>query len=1066
MHVAADSRRADLLLAIAQAFAPELRLALLPAWDCLPYDLASPSRSTMGQRAGVLRWLTDAAAPPDILFATPAALIQRVPPRETWGDAHVEFRVGDPIDTEAISSALQRIGYVVDELADAPGEFAIRGRVIDLFPAAAPRPCRIEHDEDRIIAIRSYDPATQRSVAETDLLIVDAASEIVPCEVDERSSIAGREHHLSQYYPKLECVFDYVPHAGFVVETQAETGLLRVLAQINDAFVSRSERRPGIAFRRPPAPPEKLYLSRAEWDSAISRNLIATAEANGQGAGVPRFAGERNPQRAFAARLKERVAAGDKIALAAAAERDLRTLRRIAERTLGERPQQIADWRSLGDVKRGSVTTLAAPLDAGFVVNEQHITAIAISDVSGSRAGRSGEQSAALTTLARGELGLGNVVVHIDHGVAALEGLEQINGGDENAGEALRLRFADEAKLLVPVENIGKIWHYGSDADAVTLDRLDGEAWPKRRDKVVEELAADAARMVEIAAERNNSRAPKLKPASLEYERFGERFPYALTADQEAAIEATLADLGSGRAMDRLVCGDVGFGKTEVALRAAAAAIFSGKQVAVIAPTTLLVRQHVETFRRRFSGFGVDVAHLSRLIAGAEARKVKQGLAGGEIKLVIGTHALAGKGIRFADLGLLIIDEEQKFGAKQKATLRASAKGAHVLTLTATPIPRTLQSALVGLQDLSVIATPPYLRQPTRTIVAPFENELVQDALLRERARGGQSLCVCPRIEDIEPVRARLADIVPDLTILVAHGKLPAGEMDDVIIDFADGGGDILLATNIVESGLDLPNANTICVWRPDRFGLAQLHQLRGRVGRGRRRGTAYLLTNPDDKLSAATQKRLRTLEVLDRVGAGFAISARDLDLRGAGDLLGEVQAGHVKLIGLRFYQHLLERALKKARSESVDEDWSPELRLGATGAFPADYVPEEEVRLNLYARLAELTSEEEIADFREEIADRFGPPPLSVGRLFELALLKCRCRGLGIWRLDCGPQAIAATFRPDPEVRKRLAAQGEQGLEWRAERLIYPHGSEDADERLSLATDFLDRLEQAGPSG
>src|SRR4051794_2332163 len=1060
VHICTDSRRADLLLEIAQAFAPDLRIALLPAWDCLPYDLASPSRAAMGQRAGVLRWLTDKAALPDIVFATPAALIERVPPRDTWGAAHVEFRVGDSIDAEAISSALRRIGYIVDELADAPGEFAIRGRVLDLFPAAAPRPCRIEYEDGRVTAIRSYDPGTQRSVAETDLLIVDPASEIVPCPVDDDSSIAGREHHLSQYYPKLDSVFDYTANAGLVVETQTEARLSGLFAQIADAFASRSERGPGITSRRPPAPPQKLYLSRTEWDRAISRNLIAIAEQHGQGEAVPRFARERNPQRALADYLKDRAAAGGKIVLTAVGERDTRMLSRAAERALGKRPNKIANWQSIAAEKRGSVLALAAPLDAGFVVDKQHITAIAASDVGGSRTGRSAEQSAALTTLGRAEFHLGDIVVHIEHGMAALEGLEQIDASEENSGEAIRLRFADGAKLLVATDNIGKIWHYGSDVDAVTLDRLDGEAWLKRRAKIVHEVAADAARMVEIAAARDNTRAPKLKPPSREYAHFVERFPHALTADQEAAVESTLADLASGRAMHRLICGDVGFGKTEVALRAAAAAIFSGTQVAIIAPTTVLVRQHVETFRRRFAGFGIEVAHLSRLVKGADARTVKEGLASGEIMLVIGTHALAAKGVRFADLALLIIDEEQKFGAKQKATLRASAKGAHVLTLTATPIPRTLQSALVGLQDLSVIATPPFLRQPTRTTIAAFDNSVVRHALLRERARGGQSLFVCPRIEDIEPMRGRLAAILPDLMIAVAHGKLPASEMDEIIVDFADGGGDVLLATNIIESGLDLSNANTICIWRPDRFGLAQLHQLRGRVGRGRRRGTAYLLTDPEDKIAPATQKRLRTLETLDRLGAGFAISARDLDLRGAGDLLGEEQAGHVKLIGLRLYQHLLERALKTARGEQVEQDWSPDLRLGLTGMFPADYVPEEDVRLNLYARLAELASEAEIGGFREEIADRFGPLPLSVVRLFELALLKCRCRALGIWRLDAGPQAIAATFRPNADVKKRLAAETDERLEWRGERLIYANGSEDADERLALATRVLDRLE------
>jgi transcription-repair coupling factor (superfamily II helicase) len=1058
VHIAVDSRRADLLFGIAQAFAPDLRMALLPAWDCLPYDLTSPSRAAMGQRAGVLRWLTDKQALPDLLFATPAVLVQRVPPAATWADAHLEYRVGDRIDVDEISSALQRLGYVADELADAPGEFAIRGRVVDLFPAAAPRPCRIEFDEGTITAIRSYDAATQRSLVETDLLIVDAASEIIPCPANEETAIAGREHHLSQYYPKLETVFDYIPDAGFVAEAQAQTRVAALFAQIAEAFASRSERPPGGKGHRTPAPPEKLYLDRAEWDHAISRKLIATTHALDE-AGVPRFARERNPQRALSAYLEERGAAGESIVLAAAAEDDARRLARVAVRALGGRPKHVEDWASVKAAKRGSVLALTAPLEAGFVVPSRQITVIAAPDLVGSRAGRSAEQSVALLTLGRADLNIGDAVVHLDHGMAALEGLEQINTG-EDASEAIRLRYADDAKLLVPVDDIGKIWRYGSDAAAIALDRLDGEAWAKRRAKVEAEIAASAARMVEIAAERGRTAAPKLIPPTRDYERFAERFPYLLTADQEAAVDATLADLASGRRMDRLVCGDVGYGKTEVALRAAAAAIFSGKQVAIIAPTTVLVRQHLQTFRRRFAGFDVEVAHLSRLVKGAEARKAKEGLASGDIRLVIGTHALAAKGVRFADLGLLVIDEEQKFGAKQKAALRNSAGRAHVLTLTATPIPRTLQSALVGLQDLSVIATPPVLRQPTRSVVAPFEAALVRDALMRERARGGQSLFVCPRIEDIGPMRMRLRAIVPDFTIVVAHGKMPAAEMDDVIVDFADGEGHVLLATNIIESGLDLPNANTICVWRPDRFGLAQLHQLRGRVGRGRRRGTAYLLTDPDEKLSPATDKRLRTLEKLDHLGAGFAISARDLDLRGAGDLLGDEQAGHVKLIGLTLYQHLLERALKAARGEAVEEDWSPDLRLGASGAFPADYVPEGEVRLNLYARLSEVANEDEIGDFEDEIADRFGPLPRSVTRLFQLARLKCHCRALKIARLDGGPQAIAASFRADAQITDAPASLSGHELEWRGERLVYLRGSEAADERLSLAADFLARID------
>jgi transcription-repair coupling factor (superfamily II helicase) len=506
--------------------------------------------------------------------------------------------------------------------------------------------------------------------------------------------------------------------------------------------------------------------------------------------------------------------------------------------------------------------------------------------------------------------------------------------------------------------------------------------------------------------------------------------------------------------MNRLVCGDVGFGKTEVALRAVAAAALAGKQVAVVAPTTVLVRQHVQTFRRRFARLGLEVAHLSRLVKPAEAKRVKEGLASGETRIVIGTHALAGKGVAFKELGLLVIDEEQRFGAKQKDKLRALGNDVHVLTMTATPIPRTLEWAMLGLQDVSVIATPPVRRQPIRTFLTPFDPVTVRAALLRERQRGGQSFVVCPRIEDIEPMAARLTELVPELKVVTAHGKLPADEMDAVMVSFADGEGDVLLATNIIESGLDVPRANTMLIWRADRFGLAQLHQLRGRVGRGRARGTAYLLTDPGAKIAKATEQRLRTLEAMDRLGAGFAISGRDLDLRGAGDLLGEEQAGHMKLIGLGLYQHMLRRALATARGEEPEEDWSPAIRLGLDAAIPEEYIPEPELRINLHARLARLSEEDQPDTLAEEIADRFGPLPEPVANLVALAHFRRNARRLGIAKLDAGPEAVAATFREGEALKAvaRIQDAGKDGLEWRGDRLIWSRPSGSAEERRDLA--------------
>ncbi|MDQ4137112.1 MAG: DEAD/DEAH box helicase, partial [Pseudomonadota bacterium] len=440
----------------------------------------------------------------------------------------------------------------------------------------------------------------------------------------------------------------------------------------------------------------------------------------------------------------------------------------------------------------------------------------------------------------------------------------------------------------------------------------------------------------------------------------------------------------------------------------------------------------------------------------------RKGLADGSIRVVIGTHALAGKTVRFKDLGLVVIDEEQRFGLAHKRALRDLARDVHVLTLTATPIPRTLQAAMLGLQDLSVIATPPAQRRPIRTVVAPFDEATVRQALVRERRRGGQSFVVCPRVEDIEPMAKRLAALVPELEVLVAHGKMPAGEIDDVMVRFADGVGDVLLATNIIESGLDVPRANTMLVWRADRFGLAQLHQLRGRVGRGRVRGICYLLTDPEATIAAATRKRLETLESLDRLGAGFAVSARDLDARGAGDLFGEDQAGHVKLIGMGLYRHLLERALKVARGEPPPEEWSPEFNIGLAGRIPDDYVPEAEVRISLYARLANLADENELDALSDEIEDRFGPQPAPVRELFVLTRLKHLCRRLGVSRVDAGPQAIALTFRSDatadPGIQRLIEASGGR-LDWRGERLVYARETGTAKEREVVTIKLIEKV-------
>ena len=954
------ARRSDNLSEIAdvlQALGPERMVAIYPEWDCLPFDRVSPSRGVMGVRAGVLRWLTDKDNLPDLVLTTAAALLQRVPPPITWASTRFEFRIGDSLDLEAVSVQLKRLGYVFDDRVDEPGEVAIRGRTIDVFPAAASLPCRIEHDEARVTAIRSYDPVSQRSLVDAEVLVIDPANEIIlePGSDESLKPFTGQEHQLSRYYTSLSTVLDYVPDARLVVEAGAEDHVADFLEQI-------SEPEQGDAFSSSQTARERevteLYLTDREWSSLIAKHLFTNAvQDEAENLKTQSFVHERRPEVAFAKAIQARLKAGDRIVLTGP-KRPLRRLVRAADEVTENSVRLIDAWGDVATAVPGEILAIEAPINAGFYVPEANVTVFAAADLFGA-VGTVSKRSSACLPIGEIELRIGDVAIDRDHGLCVFEGLEEICAGEGggNTEDALRLRFANDAILMVPVCQADRIWRYGSEPDAVSLDRLDGGTWDRRRLEAEAALAKAARVMLNAAQERRKLAAPKIVAPERKMERFAAGFGYPLTSDQAQAVHDVLADLAQEQPMDRLVCGDVGFGKTEVGLRAAAAAIFAGRQVAVMAPTTVLVRQHVEAFQRRFARFGIKVAQLSRIVAPGEAKRVKQGLADGTIRIVVGTQILAGRGVSFQDLGLVIIDEEQRFGAKTKASLRAIAETAHVLTLSATPIPRTLQAAMVGLQSLSVIATPPVVRQPIRTVIGTFDDETLRAALMREHRRAGQSFVVCPRIEDIAPMAERLRALVPELKTVTAHGDLKPVEMDAAMVSFADGDGDVLLATSIIESGLDVPRANTMLVWDAERFGISQLHQLRGRVGRGQRRGVAYLFGHPDKPFTAATEKRLRTLEALDRLGAGFAISARDLDLRGAGDLVGDTQAGHVQLVGLGLYQHLLQLALRVAKGETVD-DWNPDIQIGLNGRVPATYVPEPEVRLSLYTRLLRLRTQ------------------------------------------------------------------------------------------------------------
>ncbi|RXZ30680.1 DEAD/DEAH box helicase [Sphingomonas desiccabilis] len=1005
LFIAADEQRAERIAAALTALAPDAKVVHLPSSDAIPGDDAPPSAANVGRRVGALRRLrllaTDRNRPRLACITTAEATVPLLPPVESFDAAPPALAVGDELDPEAFRAEAEAIGYFTDDRVDEPGEVAVRGGVVDIFPADSPRPVRIEVVEGRIAAIRCYDPATQRSEETLERIEIGRAME--PGLGEGATGVS---------------LFAHLPPVAIASDPGAGKRRARFLALAEDG-ARRRRSSAGIV-------PEE------DWKAELAKaDTLALPEV---GDVPPRFVEQRQPSRGFA-RFGRAALEGGALLLVGS-RRDLRFLGTRVKKLLKTETGEVASWQAARKLGAGKVATLVAPIERGFRV--EGLAVVAASDLLGGRALAEDSAVAAIDPLfaGAGELRIGDVVVHEDFGIGAVLGLETLPG---DAGDAIVLGYAREGRRLVPVAEADRIWRYGADADSVTLDSLDGSSWEKRRGAIDAAVAESAKGLAALAAERDARTTDPIEPDPSAYERFAAGFAFTETPDQARAIAAVRDDLGSGKPMDRLVIGDVGYGKTEVALRAAAMVALAGRQVAIAAPTTVLVRQHLETFQRRFEGTGIAVAGLSRLSSEAEKKQVKAGLADGSVRVVIGTGAVAGAGVDYDDLALVVIDEEQRFGAADKAKLRDLGAG-HVMALSATPIPRTLQTALVGLQQLSILATPPARRQPIRTAIASFDPVTVRSALLREKGRGGQSFVVVPRIEGMAPLEAELKKLVPELRLVTAHGKMPAAEIDEAMVAFANGAGDVLLATNIIEAGLDVPRANTMIVHHADRFGLSQLHQLRGRVGRGGRRGQVLLMTEAGAEIAESTLKRLRTLQAFDRLGAGFAISARDLDMRGAGDLMGEAQAGHMKLIGVDLYQHLLGLALRSARGEEVAV-WTPELNLGIEGRLPEDWIPEAEVRLTLYARLARLTDEAALDGFEEELEDRFGELPEDAQRLMTVARIRQLARVAEVARVDAGPGGIALT----PYGKAKLKAEG---LEAKGDRYVLAERIEDAAER------------------
>ncbi|MEZ2328978.1 DEAD/DEAH box helicase [Mesorhizobium sp. RCC_202] len=1047
VHIAASERSAEEIAGALRQFLPQTDIILLPSWDCLPYDRVWPTRANMGRRLRAVREIATKPDRPRIAVMSIEASLQRVPPVPVIAGGFTTLEVGQKFDRDDFRTRSEAIGYVVDERVDEPGEIAFRGDLMDIFPAGAEAPVRIAIGPDTCIReLKTYDPASQLSEQMLDSITVRPASELIFEAGDHPEFAAMRatsmEERLVALYGDMPSAFDAASGASIsFLERLDGHPLGRILDLVEDARRARQE----AAGREKPLR-EQFYLSREAWDAAVrNRNCTRLAVSAVR---VPKFFRQARPGHEFAEFVTAQTGGGACVVFTGNAS-ELQRADRLLDRMLNRRAEDAADLPQILSAARGSLLKAEFILDGGFVDARTGIAVVAATDLFGPAFKGNGS---AATAMLEPELRIGDVVVHEDHGVGVLVAVEQVEVAGQKQ-DVVRLEYNGGASLLVPVDEFGRIWRYGSEPDAVSLDRLDGEGWPRRREAALREIGRLAKRLLALAEARSSQDAEIIKPSRTDLARFAAKFPYTETPDQAAAIRAVLDDLSSGRTMNRLVCGDVGFGKTEVALRACAAAALCGKQVAVIAPTTVLARQHHETFSRRFAGTGLQVGHLSRMVGAAEARAAKEGLRSGEVAVVVGTQALASRSVNFANLGLLVIDEEHRFGVKLKRALRNMAPCLHTLSMSATPIPRTLQSALSGIQDVSVLNSPPAKRRPVRTILAAFDPASVRAALFREFNRGGQSFFVVPRIEDIAPVRDQLNRLVPELGVKTAHGEMKGRQLDEVMVGFADGDGDILLSTDIIESGLDVPRANTIIVWRADRFGLAQLHQLRGRVGRGAVQAIAFLLTEPGVELADGTRARLSTMLALDRLGSGLAISQKDLDLRGAGDLFGEDQAGHMKLIGAGLYEHLLERAVSAAVGRADLDKQLADIAGPEKGAFPESYVNEPTVRVGLFARLSRMRSEPDIDAFGEELEDRFGDMPGEVAVLLELARLRIAASKLGVGRVDVGPEAIAITLRKKPAAaqwRDRKAL----GLEYRNGRLIFRRSlqASDADAvRLAL---------------
>ncbi len=1062
VHIALDDTRVDTLQGLLEFFAPDVKVLTLPAWDCLPYDRISPHGDLVAERVACLTqlmaWENEKKRYPRVLLTSVNAALQRVMPRSILRESSLSAKVGGALDLDHLTLYLMQNGYIRNDTVREPGDFAIRGGIIDLYSSGYHHPLRIDLFGDEIESIKPFDPISQRTEGALKEISLKPITEFFLDEpsiarfrgayrdafgVDQRDDplyeavssgrrYNGMEHWLPLFYEKMETIFDYAPDTQVTLDAHAQDAYRERMEQVEDFYQTRKSLQDKGNYN--PLPPEKLYILPQQWtDITTARHCTApfvqsmdhTHRACDDVSGKapltlsPFKAPEENmPDRGarkgrdFAdiralpdgdvfAELKRHIVNQNTCMIAAYSEGSRARLKSLMD--------NAGIDESLYDLK-------VLPLDHGFAAPD--LTVVTEQDILGDRLARKARKTrkadnflTEVSALAEGDL-----VVHVDHGIGRFLELETINAAGV-VNDCLKIEYSGGDRLYVPVMNLETLSRFGADEGTTQLDKLGGAGWQARKAKAKKNLMEIADKLLGIAAARQLKKSDSLQISPELYNEFTARFPYNETEDQERSINAVLENMAGTYPMDHLVCGDVGFGKTEVALRAAYVAAMSGVQVAVVVPTTLLSRQHYNNFIKRFEGTGIRIAQLSRMVTAKESKQAKEGMADGSVQIVIGTHALFAKSIKFENLGLLIVDEEQKFGVKQKEKLKELKSTIHVLTLTATPIPRTLQMSLTGVKEMSLITTPPVDRLAIRSFVMPIDHMVIRDALLREHYRGGQSFYVVPRLKDLPQIQDMLKEIVPELKIIEAHGQLSATDLEDRMTEFYDGQYDVLLATNIIESGIDIPRANTMIIHRADMFGLAQLYQIRGRIGRSKVRAYAYLTYQPNAILNPNAQKRLEVMETLDTLGSGFQLASHDMDIRGAGNLLGDAQSGHIREIGVELYQQMLEEAVAAAKAgvtdmDDVQEDWSPQINIGASMLIPESYVEDLAVRMSLYRRLNDLDERDEIDGFAAEMIDRFGKLPDEVENLLEILEIKQRCKRAGVSNIDAGPKGGLIAFK------------------------------------------------------